>query len=164
MFLKIWELAVRNLLFEAYQRALNLRTLLIGAQFTQKQQQFCKGNSPCQQVRCKTCRHIQPIITFNSSVTGKTYPIKAMANCKMSNVVYVIECTKCNKQYVGETKNTLHIWMNEHQSNIKHRRLEKPVASNFDSEGHSLEDNSMYVIKQIHKEVNFWKRKISHWI
>ena len=80
-------------------------------------------------------------------------------------MVYVIECTKCNKQYVGETENVLHIRMNDHGSDIKRRCLEKPVASDFNSEGHSLEDLSIFVIEQIHKEeANFQKGKESHWI
>ena len=149
----------------AYRRPPNLRTLLVRAQFAQKQQLSYKGNSRCRQVRCKTCWHIQPIKTFKSSVTGKTYPIKATANCKTANVVYVIECIKCKKQYVGETENALHIRMNGHRSDIKHRRLEKPVATHFNSEGHSLEDLSFFVIEQIHREeANFRKAKESHWI
>ena len=80
-------------------------------------------------------------------------------------VVYVIECIKCKKQYVGETENALHIRMNGHRSDIKHRRLEKPVATHFNSEGHSLEDLSIVVIEQIHREeANFRKAKESHWI
>ena len=70
----------------------------------------------------------------------------------MANVVYVTECLKCKKQYVGETENVCHIQMNGHQSDIKHRRLEKPVASHFNSEGHCLEDLSVFVIEQIHRE------------
>ena len=78
--------------------------------------------------------------------------MKATANCKTVNAVYVIECTRCNKQYVGETENVLHIRINGHQSDIKNRRLEKPVARHFNSEGHSLEDLCIFVIEQIHEE------------
>ena len=46
---------------------------------------------------------------------GKTYQVKAIVNCKASNVVYMIEWGRCGKQqYVGETENALHIrtvWM-----------------------------------------------------
>ena len=67
---------------------------------------------------------------------------------------------------MGETENELHIRMNGHRSDLKHRRLEKPVASHFNSEGlRSLEDLSIFVIEQIHKEkANFRKAKESHWI
>ena len=100
-------------------------------------------------------------------VTGHRENIsdKSYGNCKMANVVYVIESLKCKKQCVGETKNALHIRMNGHQSDIKHRRLKKLVANHFNSEGHSLEDLSISVIEQIHREgANFHEAKESHWI
>ena len=50
-------------------------------------------------------------------------------------------------------------------SDIKHRRLKKPVANHFNSEGHSLEDLSIFVIEQIHREeASFRKAKESYWI
>ena len=55
--------------------------------------------------------------------------------------------------------------MNGHRSDIKHRRLENPVANHLNSEGHSLEDLSIFVIEQIHQEeANFRKGKESYWI
>ena len=63
--------------------------------------------------------------------------------------------------YVGETKNALHIQMNGYLSDIKHWYVEKPVAGHFNSNGHSLEDLSTFVIEQ---EVNFRKAKESHLI
>ena len=55
--------------------------------------------------------------------------------------------------------------MNGHRSDIKHRHLEKPLANLFISEGHSLEDLSMFVIEQIHwEEANFHKAKESYWV
>ena len=95
-----------------------------------------------------------------SSVTGKEYPVKATANCKTSNVVYVIECKRCKKQYVGETENALHIGMNGHRLEFEHQWLDKPVASHFNCKDHSVEDFSISVIKQIHREeTNFARQK-----
>ena len=79
--------------------------------------------------------------------------------------IYVIECIKCNKQYVGETENALNIRMNGHQPDIKHQRLEKPVAAHFNSEGHYLQNLSIFVIEQIHREEASYRRaKESYWI
>ena len=62
-------------------------------------------------------------------------------------------------------ENPLHIRMNGYWSDIKHQHLEKPVASQFNSKGHSLYDLPIFVIEQIHKEkANFQKAKESHWI
>ena len=133
------------------------------AQFTPKQQQSYKGNSLCLQIHCNTCRIIQPLKSFKSLGTGKIFQRKATANCKMANMVYVSEFRKCKrKPYVGETENALHIRMNGKQLDIKHWRLDKPVANHFNSEGHSLEDLSIFVIKQIQRggELSQRKRKL----
>lgn len=90
--------------------------------------------------------------TFNSLVTGKMYKVKATTICRISNVVYAIECNRCSKEYEGETKNALDVRMSGHWSNINHRHLEKPVAQHFNSNGHSLEDLSFFIIKKIHKD------------
>ena len=80
-------------------------------------------------------------------------------------MVYVIECKKWNKQYDGEMENALHMRMNGHQSDIKHQHLKKPVAAHFNSEGHSLQDLSIFVIEQIHREEASYRRaKESYWI
>ena len=44
-------------------------------------------------------------------------------------------------------------------------RLEKPVASLFNSEGHSLQDLSIFVNEQVHsEEASFREAKESYWI
>ena len=72
---------------------------------------------------------------------------------------------KCKLQYVGETENALHIRMNGHRSDIKNRRLEKPVAKHFNLANHSLKDLLIFVIEKIHRDdVGFRKAKESYWI
>ena len=60
-------------------------------------------NSPCNIRRCKTCQHIKATDTFQSTVTGQAYKVHTAATCKTKNLVYLIECKKYSKQYVGET-------------------------------------------------------------
>ena len=57
---------------------------------------------------CTTCPFIENGRTqyaFNS--TGQIYKIKWHSTCETSNVIYMIQCTKCNLQYIGETKRRL---------------------------------------------------------
>ena len=61
------------------------------------------GNSPCNIRRCKTYQHIKATDTFQSTVTGQAYKVCTAATCKTKNLVYLIECKKYSKQYVGET-------------------------------------------------------------
>ena len=68
---RLKQFAERNPPLVAYRCSPNLRTLLVWATFKQKQHLSYKGNSRCQQTRCKTCNHIKPIKRFKSSATGK---------------------------------------------------------------------------------------------
>ena len=63
--------AVRNSPLVAYRRQHNLRSLLVRAMFKQQQQTSYRGNSQCQQPRCKTCHHMKTVNKFKSSATAK---------------------------------------------------------------------------------------------
>ena len=52
-------------------------------------------------------------------------------------------CNLCHVQYVGETQNPLHIRLNGHRSDIRHRHVDKLVAAHFNSSGHSLTNLSI---------------------
>ena len=57
----------------------------------------------------------------------------------MTNVVYLITCTKCGKQYVGETGDHVNQRMNGHRDDWKHKRFERsPVAEHFCSPEHDF--------------------------
>ena len=123
------------------------------------------GNSQCHEARYKTCWYFRTINKLKSSVTGKVHHIKASTDCKMTNMVYVIKCSKCAIQYVGETKNALHIQLNDHWLDIKNQHPEKPVAKHFNSIGHSLDNLLIFVVENIHREDSmFHKAKESYWI
>ena len=61
----------------------------------------------------------------------------------------MISCNKCNKQYVGETENALHIRMNGHRSDITTKKLDKLVAAHFNQPDHSYEDLRVMGIEKI---------------
>ena len=83
---RLKQFAERNPPLVTYRCPPNLRTLLVRATFKQNHRLSYKGNSRCQQTRCKTCNHIQPMKRVKSSATGKMYSIKASANCKRANL------------------------------------------------------------------------------
>ena len=111
-----------------------------------------EGNSRCHQPHCKTCAHIRTGTTFRNTTTGERFLVKATANCQYRNVVYVIECTKCSIQYVGETENTLRVHLTSHRSDIRHKCTEKPVARHFNLVDHSINYLTIMVIETIHRE------------
>ena len=85
--------------------------------------------------------------------------------CKTKNLVYLIECRKCRKQYVGETENALHIRLNGHRSDIRTNKTEKPVAEHFNLPGHYMENLTIMVIDKIGKDdVQLRRGRESYWI
>ena len=140
----------------AYCRPKNLRDLLVRAELKPISEDTR---------RCKTCQHIRATDTFRSTVTSQSYKVHTTATCKTKNLVYLIECRKCNKQYVGETENALHIRLNGHRSDVKTKKMEKPVAAHFNLPGHSMEDLTIMVFEKIWREdVQLRRRRESYWI
>ena len=148
----------------ANRRPKNLKDLLVRATMKPPQRIY-EGSNRCGRPRCKTCIHIKTGINFNSAVTGEKFRARVTANCKTSNIVYLIECRKCKKQYVGETENPLHLRVNGHRSDYHRRLSDKPVAEHFHSTGHSFDDMTIMVIEQIHVADSARRRqRESYWI
>ena len=56
--------------------------------------------------------------TSESSNTGKQYKINFSFNCNSINVVYLLTCKTCEKQYVGSTVSKFRSRFNQYKSNI----------------------------------------------
>ena len=65
---------------------------------------------------CLTCPNIDAgRTTYTFSTTGETRKIKQHITYKSNNLTYMIECKKCKKQYIGETKRSLRERFTEHR-------------------------------------------------
>ena len=47
------------------------------------------------------------LTTYTFFSTGETRPIKFNLTCETKNLIYMIQCNRCNLQYIGETKRRL---------------------------------------------------------
>ena len=76
---------------------------------------------------------------ISKSASGATIKLRRNTSCKTTNVVYLITCTKCGKQYVGETGDYVNQRMNGDRDYWKHKRFERsPVAEHFCSLEHDF--------------------------
>ena len=125
---------------------------------------------PCGRSRCQTCKMITPSQTATSS-SGARVKLKGDTNCRTHNVVYLISCGKCGKQYVGETKGPLNIRMNGHRDDWRHKRFERsPVGEHFCSSGHDfishasvccLESNPGWTDNARKSHESYWIRRLN---
>ena len=86
-----------------YRRPPNHTSLLVRAALRKSKETY-RGNSRYGQPRCKVYAHIKTGITFHSFTTNMEFCVKATADCRIKNVVYLIEWAKCSIQYVGKTE------------------------------------------------------------
>ena len=142
--------AVPNPPLVAFRRPNNLRDLLVRAKLNTPAPPTNTGNNMCGHARCKCCKEIVTTNHFRSHSTGRQYNIRAHITCKARNLVYMISCKKCGLQYVRETETPLHIRMNGHHSDIRTKKLDKPVAAHFSQPDHSAEDLEVRGIEEIH--------------
>ena len=143
----------------AYCRPPNLKDLLVRATVKNPGTHY-EGNCQCLNLRCKTCKHLKTDAKFESAVTSRTFRVLATATHKTRNVIYLIRCSSCKKQYMGETENSLHIKLNGHSSDIKtNHQIEKPVAVHFSLVGHCMEFLQIMIIEKIHREDAVSKKK-----
>lgn len=75
--------------------------------------------SACGKSRCKCCTVIKQDSYFTDKSGSKVFPINSNMNCDSSDVIYLINCTKCKLQYVGQTSMALKDRLNCHRSDIK---------------------------------------------
>lgn len=93
------------------------------------QQKAPPGIYKCNHPRCLNCQLLQEDQTkYTFSATKEERRINGTLNCKSENLIYLIECKKCTKQYIGERKPQLHERFGEHRRSIQnHHQLIKPT-------------------------------------
>ena len=128
----------------AFRRTNNLSNLLVSAKLpnpthnTPPHGYFLCGDN------CLTYNYItdgRTSYTFHS--TGETRHITHHIDCNSKNVIYMVHCNRCHKQYIGETKQRLKDRFNEHRIPVdKQTNRFKPsaVSEHFLSNDHNASD------------------------
>jgi len=123
----------------AFRRTDNLSDILVRSKLhTDKKAVVTKGSFRCGN-NCITCRYITDGRTnYTFSATGEIRTIHDHIDCDSKNLIYLIHCLRCNKQYIGETKRRLKDRLNEHR-----RPVDRPTSASRPSavSDHFLSDN-----------------------
>ena len=104
-------------------------------------------------------------------INKKNYCIYNIIYMMYTDVVYLITCTKCGKQYVGETGDHVHQQMNGHRDDWKNKRFERsPVAEHFCSPEHDflnyaplccLDHNPEWTYRTRKANESYWIRRLN---
>ena len=115
---------------------------------TQINQSVVSFAKPCRKPRCNTCSMVVADSHFNSTVFNKMFDLTENLDCSSENIIYLITCSKCNIQYVGETGNALRVRMNAHRYCVKSNK-DTPVGIHFNSKNHNASHLKIMPIEKL---------------
>lgn len=99
----------------------------------------------CHHPRCATCNHLNTSNYFTSTTTRKSYRIRHPFTCNSKNIIYLITCSKCKKQYIGNTRNSLRERINHHRSSI-FTKDQRYVSTHFNFNDHNINNLTVQII------------------
>ena len=116
----------------SYRRCNNLRDILVRATHRRPPPKT-PGAFRCNRSRCKTCPFITEGTTFYTFFsTNEQRQILHHISCSSSNLIYMIQCSRCKVQYIGESKSQLSDRFGEYrramEKAITHRHIDQPTA------------------------------------
>ncbi len=117
------------------------------------------GSYTCNGNHCRCCRYVINNNVVTSNTNGNSFDIRGVITCKSTNIIYIIICRQCNRQYVGETSRKLAQRLTDHLSRIRtHKRT--AVAIHFNSPNHSIHDLTIMGIESTRQTQTADIRKI----
>ena len=135
----------------AYKNGKNLKQMLVKSKLENNNIGAFHG---CSQVRCQTCKsYAPPTKSCKIYSTSETINVKNKIYCDSRNILYLITCQKCHKQYIGETGRTLRDRLNDHKSAIKNRS-KTPISIHFNDQNHSVLDLKITPIEIIENHLS----------
>ena len=122
----------------------------------------------CNLRRCATCTHFNTDNYFQSTITNERFRIRFPFSCSSSNIIYLITCKKCKKQYVGQTIKTLRERIYHHRSSIRTSQG-RYISKHFSLPGHNISDLTVQVIDRttnneqtkLHEREQFWIKRLT---
>ena len=128
-----------------YRKPKSVRNYLVRArELTSTQDIVFSGCTPCNKPRCLCCDKM--VSTNTASASFSSFELKILGNytCQSKNVVYMIECSICSKQYIGQTSTQFNIRINNHKSHCKTQK-HLSISKHVNEEQHHF-SNFKYVI------------------
>ena len=124
----------------------------------------------CKKRVCQCCLYIHETSSFGQHDSELEFPIWGKLDCQSKDIIYIIQCKKCNEQYIGETERSLSARLVGHLSDIRHLR-NKPVAEHFNGNCWPHEENmTIYPISANRNYISKQQSKArrlkmeAHWI
>ena len=96
---------------------------------------------------CTACPYIKEgkSVKINGQ---KTWKINRNVNCESTNIVYLIECSKCSERYIGESYRSLKSRLADHRGYINQDLVDTATGAHFHTPGHNLSHLTITILEQ----------------
>ena len=91
------------------------------------------------------CIQLASTMTCISQQAKRKFKIYQKVNCKSEYVIYLMECTLCNKQYVDKAETALNIRLNNHRKDTKDPNAIL-ACRHFQQQGHNFNSHAKFII------------------
>ena len=144
----------------AFKRQKNIRDFLIRAKVPNKLESRPQRKIPGMKTCTKQC-HLCPYILKGKTVkyNDQEWKLNKTFNCKTENIIYLIECEKCEMRYIGETERSLSERIGEHKTYIRTKKLNQPTGYHFNLPGHSLDQLKVTVLERVTKTSALYRKE-----
>ena len=128
------------------------------------------GSFKCNSKQREACNSTEPGSKFKSFVTQKSYKINFRFDYNSSDVIYLIQCKICSRQYTDTRVTCFRERFNQYKSNVNlHSQgvsgmMQEKMISHFFTENHNGCSKGMSVQIIDHCDPNDKERIESYWI
>ena len=96
---------------------------------------------------CTACPYVKEGKTIKID-NKQTWKINKNVSCETENIVYLIECQKCKKRYIGESKRSLKSRLADHRGYVHRDYLDTATGAHFNTPGHDLSHLQITIIEK----------------
>ena len=149
----------------AFCRNRNLRDIIgikliengkVKKKFTKKIQGKCTPRVANNRTLC--CKEVVHTTTFRSNQTNRIFQIYHTLNCKSKYVVYLLQCTKCKMQCVGNAETEFNIKLNNYRNDVwKPDAI--PASHHFSGKIHNFNTHAKFLLIEQICHINIDKEK-----
>lgn len=120
------------------------------------------GNQKCGSADCPSCSRLEEGPCFFSSETRRHYNIMEQVDCNYSDIIYLITCKQCRKQYVGQTERSLKAQTSLHiaQMNMQDSVLGKHFGSECGTESWRIQIIEKCSVGSLADRRYFWQQEL----
>ena len=113
----------------AFRRAKHLKDHLIRAKIPPvpplRPKRIVNGMTACNKPLCETCPYVQKVQKFKGPFSKNEVILNAPMNCLSKNVIYCINCKKCQQIYIGQTSRQLKDRFSEHKTSVRNSKKKR---------------------------------------